>query len=101
MSAVPPELPEVSGRSRARRAKGRKALPFVTLGAAAHLLAAKAGFRLQLPGVRSRSVRTRLAANAVLSEASRLRYFSRSVLFRSYKNSTGKRVCQSEIPAAY
>ena len=47
MSAVPPELPEVSGRSRAPFKKGSAAL--VTRGAAAHLLAAAlAAHRVQV-----------------------------------------------------
>ena len=66
MSAVPPELPEVSGRSRAHE-KG-SAAP-LTLGLRRTYWRQKLlpGFRLQLPGVRSRTVRSRLAADAVFS----------------------------------
>ena len=50
MSAVPPELPEVSGRSRAHLKKESAAL--VTRGAAAHLLAVlqKTGVQVAAPG---------------------------------------------------
>ena len=60
MSAVPPELPDVSGRSRALLFKRCPC----NAGPAAHLLNGRrtAVFSLLLPGVRSRGARARLSA---------------------------------------
>ena len=94
MSAVPPELPEVSGRSRAQKS----AVP-VTQDLRRTYLPRQcpAAFSLLLPGVRSRKVQTRLPAVPRSLDCTGLRYFSRSLHF-SNKNSTLAAFCQALPP---